>query len=430
MNQTHASETILLIGAGRMSPPVIDYFLNHTEYNLILADVDPVQAQRRAEGYSEERIRCIAVDAGVDSHEALISVLEQAKVAIGLVPSGLNTTLARLCIETGTHLVTTSYVNEAMWQLSNQAETAGVVILGETGLDPGLDHMEAMRVIHEIRSKGGRVESLISSCGGIPYNMIKVNPLDYKISWSPESLLAALRGRPAHFKQQGQLVTVAPERIFAFEPDAVVRLDGFMKPEFDSYPNGNAQHYIGLYGIDEAQTIIRKTLRYKGWNMILNNLHQLGWFSDRPVHEAIKASKTTLLDDATMETLDWLGLREDTDSELTAFQYFSERFVSKPELTYSAGERDLVILRNQIEAEYPDSRLRTTSTLTVVGDPNGYTAMQKTVGYTCAIAARLIVDRAYRRGGVHIPSSPALYRPVLEELAQCGVVFERTSKIV
>jgi alpha-aminoadipic semialdehyde synthase len=263
--------------------------------------------------------------------------------------------------------------------------------------------------------------------------MVRGNPLDYKISWSPEMLLSVLRGRSARFKHQGRLITVAPEMVFQFQPDEVVCLDGFMKPEFDSYPNGNAEHYVPLYGIDEVQTIIRNTLRYRGWNTILRDLHRLGWFSDRPAAEVIEASNAAQLDDATMKTLDWLGLRDETKTTLTAFDYFAEKFVSKPELTYCTGERDLVVLRNQVEAFDPDrgdNKVRITSTLTVVGDDDGYSAMQKTVGYTCAIAARLIADGEYQSAGVQIPIAPGLYQPVLDELAEFGIAFECIAEIL
>ncbi len=422
---------VLIIGAGRMSPPVVDYFAQHTDYEITIADANLGQARARTDGYSEERINSIQAHVGDDLDTALNKAIQNADVVISLVPPAFDSRLTEICIQRRTPLVTASYVNDEMRSLDGDAKDAGVVVLGEAGLDPGLDHMAAMRVIHNAQDKGQQITGLVSYCGGLPYNMIQSNPLQYKISWSPEVLMSVIAKRAARFKQQGEIVMLKPEQVFA--QSHIRRFEGFMNPEFDTYPNGNAKRYLTIYGIESAQTCIRATLRYRGWNEIFHALHQLGWFTDRPAHDVIQNSRTVATDSRVMEVLNWLGLMEEAAPQLTAFDYIQAQFMSKSELMYEPGERDLVLLQNVVDIQdsaLVDKTIRITSTLQMIGEENGLSAMAKSVGLTCAIAARLIAEKQYTRPGVQIPVAPELYNPLMDEAAGLGIVFEETHETI
>ncbi len=418
---------VLIIGAGRMSPPVVDYFVQYTDYKITIADANLDQARTRAGRYSEERTNSIQAQVGSDSETDLGNTIQNADIVISLIPPAFDSRLTEICIQRRTPLVTASYVNDEMRSLDGDAKAAGVVVLGEAGLDPGLDHMAALRVIHRAQDKGQQITGLVSYCGGLPYNMIQSNPLQYKISWSPEVLMSVIAKRATRFKQQGEIVMLPPEQVFA--QSQIRRFEGFMNLEFDTYPNGNAERYLTVYGIESAQTCIRATLRYRGWNEIFHALHQLGWFTDKPAHDVVQNSRTVAADSRVMEVLDWLGLMKETAPRLTAFQYIQAQFTSKLELRYEPGERDLVLLQNVVDIEgsaLADKTIRVTSTLQMIGEENGLSAMAKSVGLTCAIAARLISEKQYTRPGVQIPIAPELYKPLLDEIAGLGIIFEET----
>jgi alpha-aminoadipic semialdehyde synthase len=421
------SGRILLLGAGLMSPAVISYLIAHG-YHVTVADANLEQAVMRVKNYPPERVQAIQLAVSQESHAQLIEELKQVDVAISLLPASLHAAAAELCIETRTHLVTASYTSQDMRKLDERAKAAGVILLNEVGLDPGLDHMSALRAIEQIHAAGGKISRFTSYCGGLPHADSANNPLRFKASWSPAGIVSAAN-RPARFKQDGAIRTIEPRQLF--HDPLIFRFDG-VPFDLEAYPNGDSEAYIQLYGLGEAHTFIRGTLRYAGWCRAFSDLHDLGWFSNRP---AVEVSRATA-ESPQMHTdvgivCDWMGLNRVENAEITAYDYLLSRFQSQPDLAYAPGERDLIVMRHTFDVEYPQQKFeRITSSLVAIGESNGLSAMSSTVGLTSAICARLIAEKQYARPGVQIPFTPDLYIPVLDEIVELGFAFHESIEII
>lgn len=421
------SGRILLLGAGLMSPAVISYLVAHG-YHVTAADANLEQAQMRVKDYPPGRVRAIQLAVSWESRPQLIEELKQVDVAISLLPASLHAVAAELCIETRTHMVTASYTSQDMRKLDERAKAAGVILLNEVGLDPGLDHMSALRAINQIHTAGGKILRFTSYCGGLPHADSANNPLRFKASWSPAGIVSAAN-RPARFKQDGTIRTIEPRQLFH---DPLIFHFDDVPFDLEAYPNGDSEAYIQLYGIPEAHTVIRGTLRYAGWCKVFALLHDLGWFSDRPAADVSRETAGSLDISADVSAvLKWLGLLDVSNVDMTAQAYLLSRFQSQPDLAYAPGERDLIVMRHTFDVEYPQQKPeRMTSSLVAAGEVNGLSAMSSTVGLTSAICARLIAEKQYTQPGVQIPFTPDLYNPVLDEMAGLGFAFHESTEII
>jgi saccharopine dehydrogenase (NADP+, L-glutamate forming) len=365
-------------------------------------------------------------------------------VVVSLVPYVYHPVVARACIRHRRPMVTTSYASEAMRNLDAEARTAGVVLLNEVGLDPGIDHMEAMRLIDGIHRGGGRVLGFTSYCGGLPAPESNTNPYGYKFSWSPRGVLLAGKNA-ARYRQDGREIQIPAEDLFDhFAPRTIPGLG-----VFEGYPNRDSLPYIEMYGIPEARTMFRGTLRYPGWCATLKKIAALGYLdaaerdltgrsvSDLTLELASASgaseAKSALagrlgLDpaDAILGRLEWLGLLDRGPLGLnrgSPLDVLERLMLAK--LQYAPGERDMVVLQHVIDAVAADGRPeRITSTLIDYGIPGGDSSMARTVGLPAAAGARLVLEGRVASRGVLVPVIPEIYGPILEELRAQGIVFQ------
>lgn len=419
-------QRVLLLGAGRMAITVMDYLMQHTQAEVIVADANLEQAKRMAAEYDPKRAIGtyeLAINADSFNDSDLNALIADCDVVISLLPAFLHPIIAEIAIEQRTHMVTASYVSDAMQALDAKAKAAGVLLLNEVGVDPGLDHMSAMRVIHRLNDEGKTIKHFKSYCGGIPYTLTEPNPLNFKASWSPQGILSAVN-RPARFIVNNQTVEQAPIDVFA-APQPIA--PAATKQTFEGYPNGNAEQYRDLYGLHEVETLIRGTLRGEGWSHIFHTLHTLGWFGDDPAPTVAERTRNADLADGVQATVAWLKLDAASDESQTAHEYISQQFLSQTNLAYQPDELDQIVMVHQFEVEDTSGTTEAfASELHVVGEQNGHSAMAKTVGLPCAIATRLILDGDYQATGVQIPVVPELYNPILDELEGYGIVFDET----
>jgi len=423
----------LVLGAGLVSRPMVQYLMNCPDFEVWVATRTVAKAEQIVARHPRGR----AVSLLVDDESALDSLVAQADLVVSLLPYTYHVKVANLCLKHRKPLVTTSYVSDAMRSLDRDARSAGVLLLNEIGLDPGIDHMSAMRVIHSVQQAGARVTSFESYCGGLPAPEANDNPLGYKFSWSPKGVVMAGRN-DARYLKDGREVFVPGADLFGHRWPLKVA-DGY---EFEAYPNRNSLPYVGLYGLAGIRTMLRGTLRNFNWCETLKAIADLGilrddsvrtglagttygrWFSRYAGSRADAARKLNLPEDhAVLDRLAWLGLFDERPIGIdqgSNLDILARTMLEK--MAYRPGERDMIVLHHEFIAEHPDRPAQKLfSTLIDFGIPNGDSAMARTVSLPAAIAVRLILEGRTRLTGVHIPVLPELYEPVLAELARLGI---------
>lgn len=431
---------ILILGAGLVAKPLVRYLLDQPDFKVEVASRTVSKAVKLIDSHPDGE----AKELNLKDEEGLKKEIADSDLVISMVPYGFHPTVAKFCIDFGKHMVTTSYVSETMQNLDSEAKNAGILILNEVGLDPGIDHMEAMRIIHEVEEKGGEIQSFTSFCGGLPAPEANTNPFGYKFSWSPIGVLLAGKNS-AQYLKDGQQVLIPAEDLF--KDYAIIDIEGLV--EFEGYPNRNSLPYIQIYGIQSTKTMLRGTLRNKGWCPTMKKMVDLQlldeeekeWgditykdfirrLMDNPAEEDIKKALGAHLsieeDSDIIQRLEWLGLLSDeaiTVSKGSALDILGARMLEK--LQYEEGERDMIILQHQFIASYPDDKKeKITSTLIDFGIPDGDSSMARTVGLPAAIATRLILEGKIEMTGVHIPIIPKIYTPILQELKGMDITFK------
>jgi saccharopine dehydrogenase-like NADP-dependent oxidoreductase len=433
-------KNVLLLGAGLVSAPLIRYFGARRGYRLAVISTD----LQRARTVAGDRPGVTLVQADASSEAVIEPYLREADVLISLLPAPMMVDVARLAIRYRKPLVYTSYVTPEVRALSEDAEREGVLILGEVGLDPGLDHMTAMRVIRRIEARGGTVTHFISGCGGFPAPDANDNPWGYKFSWSPRAVVMAARN-DARFIKDGRVELIAGRDLFAHRWRYAVEGQGVL----EMYANRDSTVYANAYGLRDVQGFIRATVRYPGWSATMHAAAMLGLFDLEPATWPEGTTYADLVlrrlprgDRALPERVaDFVGVDPDSEviTRLEWAGFFSDRpigTISKAPLDifvdrlyrimrYRPGERDMVVMQHDLRAEFPDGRTEhVTSTLVRLGEAWGDSAMSQTVSYSAASAARLVCEGEIRAQGVRIPISGEIREPVLDELEERGIAVQ------
>lgn len=437
---------ILVLGAGLVSRPLVRYLLDQPGFSVTMAS----RTVSKAEKIINDHPYGTATSLNVTDDTLLEKLVSESNLTVSLLPYTYHVKVAKLCIKHKKHLVTTSYVSDEMKALDEKAKDAGLIFLNECGLDPGIDHMSAMRVIHEVESNNGKVISFRSTTGALPAHEANNNPFGYKFSWSPRGVLLASRNS-ARWLENGKEVSIPGEKLF--ENYYLQDVPGV--GTFENYPNRDSVPYKEIYGLNDAKTVYRGTFRMTGWCETMRKIVALGWLNDKPIkgfkgrtygdltRHLIDAKENEDLVKTTskffgLETystvikrLEWLGLfsdkklPEDRDNPL---DYLNILTLSKMSLDKS--ERDMVIMHHEFVAELPSKKEYITSTLVNYGVPNGDSAIARTVGFPAAIAVKMILHEQINLTGVHIPVIPDIYNPILDELKENGIKFVEKSEIL
>jgi saccharopine dehydrogenase-like NADP-dependent oxidoreductase len=383
--------------------------------------------------------------------DRLASIIADHDLAVSLLPWQFHPQVARACLDQGKHMVTTSYVKDEMTALDDEAKAKGIILLNEIGVDPGIDHMTAMKVIHRVQAEGGEITTFQSYCGGLPAPEANDNPYGYKFSWSPRGvLLAGLNN--ARYKRYGRVVEVPGNELFDHVWRVSVALEG-VPTELEGYPNRDSMPYTVPYGIDPRDVMFRGTLRNPGWCASMKQVARLGWLStdamaglDGKTYADVSARLAGVdgasdlkakvaahlgidADGPEIANMEWLGLlgSDPLPGPEAPVDILTARMLEK--MSYSAGERDMLILQHTFMAEYSDRREFITSTMIDFGIPGGDSSMNRTVGLPAAVGVRLILEGRFTRPGVIVPVSPEFYEPALEELERLGIQFTEEVKV-
>lgn len=421
----------LVFGAGFVAEPLVEYLLRRSDNSVTVVSHIIEEAQALAKKFPGVK----AVQADVTNQSQIEPLIAEYDLVVSLVPATLHTVIAKASIAQQKNMVTASYESPAMRELKQDALDAGVTILNEIGLDPGIDHLSAMKIIDQVHAKNEKVISFVSWCGGLPSPQDNDNPLGYKFSWAPKGVLLALLN-DALFLHNGKVERVVSKELLKWAKPLQAN-----DLQLEGYPNRDSTGYQEIYGIPEAQNIIRGTFRYSGFCEIIQAAKELNLLeaeSDVLSSEIIwqdyicqingvqnfDALKTRVSESA-WRGLGWIGCFSDQPVGDFAgpIDAFCNLLVQR--LSYRDGQIDMVLLQHKFEIERADgSRYRIASTLQEFGQVGGYTAMSKTVGYPAAIASQLIADGKIDRKGIILPMTKDIYHPILELLEKEDIICE------
>jgi saccharopine dehydrogenase-like NADP-dependent oxidoreductase len=416
--------SILILGAGRSSSALISYLLQFGARNGIEVTVGDVSLQA-----ARERTSGPAIEFDINNKEASRNAISKATVVVSLIPAHLHVNVAKICLDTGTHLLTASYVSDEMKNLHEASNSRSLLFLNECGLDPGIDHMSAMQVMDRIRSEGGKITSFESFTGGLIAPETDVdNPWRYKFTWNARNVVMAGQST-AKFLRDGEYKYIPYQQLFKRITPVVVPGYG----EYEGYANRDSLKYLETYGLHDVKTMLRGTLRNKGFCSAWNVLVQLGCCDDTYEMENV-ASMThagfirSFTDDGIdaspddITRLSWSGLFSDEPIGLkkgTPAQILEHILNKKWKL--QSNDKDLVVMWHRFGYTINDSEKRLEASLIAKGSNSVDTAMAKTVGLPLGIAAKLLIEGKIKQRGVVIPTAKEIYEPVLMELKTLGV---------
>jgi saccharopine dehydrogenase (NADP+, L-glutamate forming) len=435
--------TILLFGAGKSATYLIDYLADSCgdgSRKLLVADLDPALAAAKLKG----RLHTEALGVNLEQEESRQQLIRQADVVISMLPAGLHPILAADCLKLGVHFFTASYESEALRAMRSEIEAKDLLFLNECGLDPGIDHMSALKIIHEAKAKGEVIRSFKSYCGGLLAPESEDNPWKYKFTWNPRNVVLAGQGT-SKFLDHGEVKLVPYQQLFK-------RVETIHFPglgDFDGYPNRDSLNYQTIYGLEKVDTLLRGTLRRAGFCKAWDVFVQLGMtddtasvqlppgstyrqflntflpWSDQLTVEEKLAEVIPDLDFPTFEKLQWLGLFESIPLPITDGTP-SQLLQAILEVHWSLqpADRDLIVMQHQFDIQTQAGIKKVISSLVEEGQDGVYTAMAKTVGLPLAIAVDLFLKGEISLRGLQLPVVPELYLPILEALEKEGIRFE------
>ena len=434
---------ILVIGAGRSAVTLIKYLLDNSSANnwqVKVADFSIELADQAVGNHNNGK----AIFFNVTDKKQRESEIENADIVISMLPASLHITVAKDCVRLGKNLVTASYVSPEIAELDEAAKQAGILLLNEIGLDPGIDHMSAMQVIDEIKENGGELTSFKSFCGGLVHPDYDNNPWNYKFTWNPRNVVLAGQGT-AQYIENGDYKYIPYTSLF----ERTEYMEVLDAGEFEGYANRDSLSYRKSYGLDDIPTLFRGTLRRKGYSEAWNVFVQLGMTDDTykiensasitnrefinmflPFNDALTVEEklckqfSLTTDSVIFQKIAWLSaFSENKVGMENASPAQILQAICEKKWTLGSEDKDMIVMQHQFEYVQNGEQKKLNSSLLVFGDDPRYTSMAKTVGLPVAIATKLILSGAIKSTGVKIPTTKDIYVPVLKELEENGINF-------
>ncbi|MCP4297659.1 MAG: hypothetical protein GY786_18835 [Proteobacteria bacterium] len=439
---------IAIIGAGLMTKPMVDYFIEKSGYQVFLAD----RIVSKAELILAGRPLGMAVHWPDNDPAILDAVVHEVDLVVSMVPKPVHIHIARSCLRNGKNMLTAAYEVPELLALRDEVEKKGLLILNELGETPGLDHFGTQLVLKEIKNDGGRVLSLNSYGSGLPSYSANNNPMGYKFSWDPRTVFVAAQTAAAYL-ENGEKVVIPGDKLF--EHFWYVDVAGL--GTFESYPNKDVEKYVKPFGLDKEVSFYRGILRFSGYCNNMNNLKRLDLFDHQKINnfkgKTYRQFTAALInsdegDDLSKNLGDYLHVDHNSDiihrlKWLGFFDYESITIENGTNLdlllhlmlkkmTYQPGEKDMIIIHIEALVEFPGGKKeKRVATMIVEGDPKGDSAMSRAVALPVAISAKLIMEGKIKATGILMPPTlPELYQPVLEELRTEGFSFDRKTTVL
>lgn len=437
---------ILIIGAGKSSSYLIKYLLEKSvEENLqiTVGDLNVENAKKLVGNHNNANV--IRLD--VFNSASRVDAVKNADIVVSMLPARFHIEVAKECVTYKKHMVTASYISEEMQELDKDVKANNLVFINEIGVDPGIDHMSAMKVIDQIRDKGGKMVLFESFTGGLVAPESDDNLWNYKFTWNPRNVVVAGQGGAAKFLQEDQFKYIPYHRLF--RRTEFLEVDGYGR--FEAYANRDSLKYQNVYGLDHIKTLYRGTMRRVGFSRAWNVFVQLGMTDD----------SYTIDDSANMSYRDFVNsflpysptdsvelkfrhaLKIDQDDivwdkflELDIFN--SKKMVKLDKATpaqilqkilmdswsLDADDKDMIVMYHKFGYELNGEKHQIDSTMVALGEDQTYTAMSKTVGLPVAMATIAVLNEKITTPGVQIPISKEVYSPILEELETYDIKFK------
>jgi saccharopine dehydrogenase (NADP+, L-glutamate forming) len=430
---------VLLFGAGKSATVLIDYLLSNArqcQWKLTVVDANLQLARDKI----KDSVYGHAASFDVMDHNSRHAFIQQSDIVISMLPPVLHLEVAKDCLYFSKHLLTASYIDNELRQMAPEIKAKDLLFLCEMGLDPGIDHMSAMKLVDEINAGGGKITSFQSHCGGLVAPESDDNPWHYKISWNPRNIVLAGKAG-AHYRENGEEKKLRYETLF--DPANRVTVPGIGNLSW--YANRDSLSYTTLYGLEDAPTFVRTTLRHPdfmvGWRNVIG----------------LKLTDETVQYDSNGKTLgelfkahfdknklgDWRDINYDGENGLVKKQFsylglndentpvnqgmFSAadiiQFSLEKNLALRPDDKDMIVMLHELQYVLNNRSCSIRSTLIVKGEDNLHTAMAKTVGLPLGIATKLILAGEISLRGLHIPTSSEMYEPVLKDLEEYGICF-------
>lgn len=442
-------QTILIIGAGKSSTFLIDYLLKTATVKsrtIIVADISKEVAGKKIKNHPH----AIAAEINLDDAESRKILIQKSDVVISMLPAFLHPIIAKDCLELGKHFFTASYESEDLRKLQDEINAKGLLFLNECGLDPGIDHMSAMKIIDHEKAIGNEIISFKSYTGGVLAPESEDNPWKYKFTWNPRNVVLAGQG-VSRYIRNGKYKYIPYHMLFK-------RLEKISFEEvgdFDGYANRDSLSYRKIYGLDQIPTLLRGTLRRSGFCQSWDVFVQLGLtddtfemdlpqgFSKREfLNSFLPYSETQSVEeklqellpwvnDEILEKIQWLGLLDDSPLPKTKGSpaailqlILEEKWILLPE------DKDMIVMQHAFEVKTSRGTKRITSSLICKGENQEATAMAKTVGLPLAIAVDLFLDGKIEEKGLLIPVTKNLYEPILNLLEKEGIIFQEQEEFI
>ena len=437
--------SILIFGAGRSASSLIRYLLAKSEsenLHLVVADLSLALAEKKTQNHPN----ATPIALNIFETEERKAAIEKASIVISMLPAHLHIEIAKDCIEYKKHLVTASYISDAMQALDEEARKNNLIFMNEIGLDPGIDHMSAMKVIDEIRAKGGNMLLFESFCGGLVAPECDNNLWNYKFTWAPRNVVLAGQGGAAKFIQEGTYKYIPYGTVF--RRTEFLEVEGYGK--FEAYSNRDSLKYRSIYGLDDILTLYRGTIRRVGYSKAWNMFVQLGMTDDSYIMEDSKNMsyrqfvnsflpyhptdsveiKTRLILKIDQDDIMWDKLLEldlfNPDKKVDLPNATPAQILEKilsDSWTLEPNDKDMIVMYHKFGYELNGKKQQIDSKMVCIGDDQTYTAMAKTVGLPVAMATLLILNGKITTPGVQLPIKKEVYQPILKELEEYGVVF-------
>lgn len=445
LNKFNSMRAILIIGAGRSASSLIQYLLEQSEkeqIHLIIGDLSLELAQKKTNNHPNATP--LALD--IFNTQQRQDAIQKANIVISMLPAHLHIEVAKDCVLFNKHMVTASYISEAMQSLDAEAKAKGLIFMNEIGLDPGIDHMSAMKVINEIKENGGKILLFESFCGGLVAPESDSNIWNYKFTWAPRNVVLAGQGGAAKFIQEGAYKYIPYCNLF--RRTEFLEVEGYGR--FEAYSNRDSLKYRSVYGLDDVLTLYRGTIRRVGFSKAWNMFVQLGMTDDSYIMEGseemtyrqfvnsflpyhptdsvelkmrhiLKIDQDDIMWDKLVELdlfsrIKKVGLKDATPAQILE-KILSDSWTLQPE------DKDMIVMYHKFGYELNGITSQIDSKMVCIGDDQMYTAMAKTVGLPVAMAALLILNGKIQTSGVQLPIRKEVYEPILKELESYGVVF-------